>query len=196
MDGQFQNNGDADASLRQALKDRTSDSHARVDRLLSSFDIRTPVGLRQFLEVHHSCFVRMRAAAQPQGLARLGLHEMAQRIETDLAFLGTQPPAPSAEGIGAIHPMALDYVVEGSRLGSAVLKRRWATSPDPTVQQACAYFSMEPVKGRWRAVCLALSRIKADSALATRIVADANTLFELFHTAACARQAVTDARTR
>ncbi|WP_095588255.1 biliverdin-producing heme oxygenase [Actibacterium ureilyticum] len=167
--------------FRKALKDATQPDHERVDRLLSAFDIATRDGFASFLAVHRRCYLAMLRAAAPGGTASNSLDGMLADIEIDLATLNAPhdvDPAPVAKQVDAL---ALDYLIEGSRLGTQVLKRAWAGSRDPIVQEARAYFTTAPISGRWAEVCRALSEIPADSPRAETIIRDTKRLFGMFH---------------
>lgn len=166
--------------FRHILRDQTQVDHTRVDAALSEFDVATKAGLTGFLDIHHACFSQMRTASGPDADLCAGLTDMIDRIDADLQRLGARPSL-ATEGLdGAVDPLAMAYLVEGSRLGSKVLGRRWAASADPDVLAADTYFSLEPVKGRWREVCDLLAAVPADSTRAATILRDTSMLFRLF----------------
>lgn len=170
-------------SFRDVLKQQTGPHHARVDDALSGLDIAQPDGLARFLGIHLSCFKAMTAVAADGSETRANLAEMETRIQTDLDRLGKTKCAGLTPGLSDTDPLALDYMVEGSRLGSQILKRRWAASQDTSVQAANAYFSLEPTAGRWRRVCDDLAAIPAASQRASKITADTCNLFDIFYRA-------------
>jgi len=168
-------------SFRFVLRHATLADHERVDRLLSDLDIASHNGLCRFLTIHSVCFFAMREAAPEDSIAYIALTDMLHRTESDLKTLGGAAGHRSDQALHPINLLALDYVIEGSRLGSRVLKTRWQATTDADVARADAYFSMPPVPGRWREVCDTLSSIPPNSAQAARIVRDTATLFDLFH---------------
>lgn len=172
--------------FRHILKDRTQLDHSRVDHALSEFDVATRDGLRLFLEVHHACFSQMRHVSDQDSDTAASLTDMIDRIDADLKVLGGRPTDLSPVISGPIDGLACAYLIEGSRLGSKILARRWASSGDAVVNTANAYFTLEPVKGRWRAVCDALADVPSDSPRAETIVRDTSALFGLFLRAALA----------
>lgn len=167
--------------FRLLLRDETRAEHERVDRLLSSFDIGRRGDLTAFLGIHRMCFSAMAKVAAQGGYAHRALGEMLHHIDADLAVLQATDLNRSAPTLGETDPLALDYMIEGSRLGTQVLKRRWAASRDPIVARASGYFSKGPTPGRWRKVCDDLSAVPAESARAARIIEDTQKLFALFH---------------
>lgn len=123
------------------------------------------------------------SAAHNDASTRARIDTLAECIERDLATLGHPAQPMDVPKDSPVDPLALDYVLEGSRLGTQVLKRRWAASTDPMVQRADAYFSLPTDAQRWRATCAALGDIAPGSPRATRITADTKALFEMFYQA-------------
>ncbi len=173
------------ADFRQVLKNETQADHERVDGLISLIDLATFDGFIRFLSIHQSCFRVMRDLVTTESDAWSSLDEMVRRIDADLATMGTSATVGVVSDIHKPDRLAIDYVIEGSRLGSKMLRRRWLTASDPIVRQANAYFSLAPVPGRWRDVCDQLSNIPGHSERAGTIIEDTKMLFALFHAAAC-----------
>ena len=173
------------ADFRQVLKTETQANHERVDGLISSIDITSSEGLVRLLSIHHRCFQVMRGLVAADSQAWCSLSEMVHRIDADLASMGESLEMGVASEIQQSDSLAIEYVIEGSRLGSKVLRNRWLAASDPVVLRASAYFSLAPVPGRWRGVCDRLSNIPVESARAGAIVEDTKMLFALFHAAAC-----------
>lgn len=166
--------------FRFLLRDDTQQKHDHLDQLFSSLDVSTYDGLISFLRVHLGCFQTMHDAAEAGSRSRHRLADMVLRIKQDLTMLGQPVDIPNESLPQVIAPLATDYIVEGSRLGSQVLKRRWAQSGDRRVRQADNYFSMETESDRWRMVCDALAAVPAGSAEARRITHDTQVLFSMF----------------
>ena len=175
--------------FRHILRQQTSTDHDRVDALMSGFDVATRDGLLQFLGLQLDCFEAMIPAARGDSVARHQLLSMTAAIRRDFATLVEPKQDSEPSQLNPLDPLALDYIIEGSRLGTKMLKRRWAAAKDPQVSAAKAYFSFESEPGRWRQVCNALSEITPDSTRATAVIADTATLFELFRKAATVRLA-------
>ena len=122
---------------RAVLREATADAHERVDRLFSALDLADESSYRLFLLAQAAAHLPVEAAIDAAGAAGL-LQDWPERrraplLLADLAALGAEAPeseaAPplrsSAEIFGAI------YVLEGSRLGGALLKRSLAPgAPD------------------------------------------------------------------
>ena len=86
-------------------------------------------------------------------------------------------------------PLAVDYLLAGSRMGTRVLRRRWLESTDPAVHAADAYFGLPDDPSEWARVRGRLSEIADGSDRALRIEADVSALYALFHEAALAEAA-------
>ncbi len=135
-------------TLRQALRSATRALHVSVDEGFSRFDLADRRGYAQFLTIHAQAAPAIEAGLNEAGAGGL-LTDWAERRRTaalvaDLADLELattlQHPEPlrfqdRAELIGGL------YVLEGSRLGGAMLARRVAVSSDPVVQAATRYLS-------------------------------------------------------
>lgn len=117
-------------SARAALRDATSQAHRRVDAAFSRFDLADLDNYRGFLRAQAAGFLPTEAALDAAGAADLLPDWPARRrgdlLRADLAALDVTPPEPfapppivsaNASMLGAI------YVLEGSRLGGALLKR-------------------------------------------------------------------------
>lgn len=166
--------------FRMALRKATREDHEKTDLAVSSFDLRSRDGLVGFLAVHHSCFHTMIAAAVVPGDACYEMADMIGAIEVDLATLDASLSEVPPPALPRLDPLALDYVLAGSRLGTKVLRRVWSASADPSVRRASAYFSKDAPAERWQMVCRALTEVDADGARARRITADTRRLFQLF----------------
>lgn len=116
-------------SARAALRAGTAAEHERVDRLFSHFDLSREEDYRRFLLAQAAAFLPVEAALDGGGavetLPDWPLRRRAEMLRSDLLALGADEPKPipspvltvAAAQLGAI------YVLEGSRLGGAVLKR-------------------------------------------------------------------------
>jgi heme oxygenase len=111
-------------SVHRTLRGATRNDHASIDRMLLRFDLSRPEDYRTFLNIHFSSLVTLRAHWRLQDgddFAR-----MLGCLEADLETLGCSPPALP---ILSVTPRSLSkglgigYVVRGSRLGAAVLRR-------------------------------------------------------------------------
>ena len=169
-------------SYRHELRALTRADHARLDDLFSALDITRRVDYARFIGVHLAVFEVLRPHLSPASLTRPQLLAGLACLQRDLATLGQrrleiQAGHGEADGLA---PLAVDYVVAGSRLGLKVLKTRWAGSADPLVRAAGAYFTQPFAASLWPKVCRALSKIPVDSARAGAITRDTRRIFNLF----------------
>ena len=116
------------AGLRWHLRAATQDLHAEADRLGQAFDLGSPVGYRNFLCAHARALPGLEAACEAAGVERW-VPDWPQRrrraaLAADLAQLGaTPPPAEQVTLPSSAAALGVAYVLEGSRLGNAMLLR-------------------------------------------------------------------------
>lgn len=137
-------------SARAALRAATAADHERVDALFSHYDLATLDGYRRFLLAQAVAFLPAEEMLTRAGASRLIKDWDARRrsvaLRADLGALGEtvpeQIPAPDfvtdASVLGGI------YVLEGSRLGGALLKRGIPASVPR------AFLDAEQGSGAWR----------------------------------------------
>lgn len=115
---------------RAALRRATADAHRRVDALFSRFELASEAGYRDFLLAQAHGFLPVEGGLDASGADRV-LADWPDRrrgalLRADLAELNVTLPEPftapdfisgKASMLGAI------YVLEGSRLGGAVLNK-------------------------------------------------------------------------
>lgn len=132
-------------SARHQLRSDTAEDHAHVDAIYARFPLDQERGYRTFLSAMAAALLPVEAALDRAGAAQVVPDWPERRrsdlLRADLAQLGQQlPPEESppplsneAEMLGAI------YVLEGSRLGGAVLRKsvapgrpnRFLSAPSP-----------------------------------------------------------------
>jgi heme oxygenase len=170
-------------NARLALREATAEAHERVDRLFSGLRLNDPDDYRLFLLAQAAAHLPVEAALDQAGAERhlpcWPERRRAALLRADLAEMGASEPAhfisPSfssaAEILGAI------YVLEGSRLGGAVLKRaldpssprRFLTAPQPP--------------GGWRSLGHQLDAALTEPALLSAAMRAARGVFEVFYEA-------------
>ena len=116
-------------SARQALRAATAAEHDRVDALFSAFDLGDEGDYGRFLAAQAAAFLPVEAALDEAGAAE-ALPCWPERLRgallvEDLAAMGAPPAAPVAPPPFGDEAALLGgiYVLEGSRLGGAVLRR-------------------------------------------------------------------------
>lgn len=176
---------------RNALRAATHGAHEQLDALFSCLDLADPVDYRRFLKVHASVFPSCEATLSASCAADL-LPDWPARIrapslEDDLWTVGVgaqrgrmQPEAP-VEPAAAFGMM---YVLEGSRLGGAVLARRVSANPDPLCREATRYLRHGSGLKLWPSFVCKLEAAECVRANLDGAVAGALTTFAQFIDAA------------
>lgn len=166
---------------RAALREGTAADHERLDALFGGFRLNDERAYRAFLTAHAMALPAMERALDEYGfadqLADWPDRRRAQAIARDLAALGAAmpPPLPSPSLDTSAARWGAAYVLEGSRLGGAMLAR---SVPDGWPK---SYLGTAQPPGAWRAFLAKLDEALADPqdiALATRSARDTFRLFE------------------
>lgn len=171
-------------TLRARLRRDLSVIHSELDAVAGRMDLETRRGYVSFLRLHEAGLSATRDICCPADVAAMR-DDLCERVQRDLAELGADPVVVIQAPPG-LHPLALTYVLAGSRLGSNLLRQRWeqgslAKSGLPTAfMKAPAYIEV------WRAFCEEASLLPANDAFADRILADAIKVFQVFQAGALA----------
>lgn len=115
--------------VRQALRAATGGSHTRVDAAFSGFDLGDRQGYGRFLSAQAAAHIAVETALEQSGIASVLAdwpgRRRADLLRSDLAALGLSVPPlddlPGFDGTPAM--LGAVYVLEGSRLGGALLRR-------------------------------------------------------------------------
>lgn len=116
-------------SVRVALRAATADAHARVDRIYSTFDLARRADYGLFLQAQAAALLPLECALDAGAAPHLGLDWQRRRrtgaILHDLDTLSL--PVPRSQSLPPIDrpgaALGTLYVLEGSRLGGALLAR-------------------------------------------------------------------------
>lgn len=168
-------------SLRHRIRNDTRLDHARVEQ---SFDhvLQDPhANLNEFLRAQQAAVLALcnRTIDNRALLSRDIIVDLLRRLFSDVGPGSTQGQAGQP-----LHPVAIDYIVLGSRLGTEVIRRRLVKAePNIAVPR---YFLAAPVGPVWQRHCAVLDQMAARSPEADRIVADAMEAFRIFERAAAA----------
>jgi heme oxygenase len=158
------------------LRDEMRPAHDFVDTQFSTLDLKKHTDFMRFLTIHEACFTQICAA---QTTPHIYLRDIIDNLRADMRDLQVHRLTLPSFGRD-LDPTAIAYIVEGSRMGTAVLRRRWAQSHDQRVLDANAYFDATYHKTGWRVLCGQLERIKPGSKHAQAITSDATTIFSHF----------------
>lgn len=134
--------------LRWHLRAATEALHAEADGLAGRFTLTDRRGYAAFLAWHARAMPGLEqgcAAALQAEWPDWPAHSRAAALEADLAVLGRPlPPALPAPALDRAAALGAAYVLEGSRLGNAMLLRAVRAAADPALARATAYLSHRP----------------------------------------------------
>jgi len=141
--------------LRQHLRAATAAAHDRVDSAFGRHDLAQRDGYGAFLLSHAMVLPSLEKALERAGIAELipdwGSRSRRAALEQDLAALrlSTSISLPTGRLEGAPALLGAAYVLEGSRLGGAVLLRRALAGADPAIGAATSYLRHGQGQGLW-----------------------------------------------
>ena len=172
-----------DDTLRARLRRETTAEHERLDAEASRLNLAQRGDFATFIAMQEAAFASLlRGRATGHFVTRDMLKMFRDACLSDLAHLG-RDPAPAPEVASDSAPEAVDHIILGSRLGTAVLRPIWQVSDDPVVSGANAYFSLPLMQTIWRQHCDALSSRPVCGNLSDKILDDTRQLFTLFSAA-------------
>jgi len=172
-------------TARFALRAATGEAHERLDALYSAFDLGRSADYATFLLAHAPAFLAVEAALDAAGVELVvdgwASRRRSEALKADLTALDLPVPAPatspSFDGAAAI--LGAAYVLEGSRLGGAMLVRKVG----PGLPTA---FLTPGNPSDWRAfISLLDERLSSEESLAAAASA-ALSVFNLFERSALA----------
>jgi heme oxygenase len=110
--------------VHRTLRGATRNDHASIDRMLLRFDLNRAEDYRMFLNIHFASLVTFRADWRLQDGEDFA--RMLGCVQADLETLGSKAPVLPTLSPTPTNPakgLGIGYVVRGSRLGAAVLRR-------------------------------------------------------------------------
>lgn len=167
-------------SAHQALRAATRAAHDAVDRRFAGLSLDRPADYGRFLLAHAAAFLPAEQALTDAGAGSLiddwDQLRRSPALHADLDALGLRPPPPAEPPAYADEAAVLGgaYVIEGSRLGGALLRRQVA----PGLPRAFLDSVQPPA--RWRRLLALLDRALADRAAIARATEAALGTFALF----------------
>lgn len=114
------------------------------------------------------------------------IDDLRDRARADLDRLGIAAhegavmPAVTAFVASRVHPLAIEYVVAGSRLGNAVLTKRWRNGSAHGAGAASDYFTASDHLDAWKSFVRQAEAMPASGDMADAVVRDAADVFLLF----------------
>lgn len=171
-------------TLRGVLKHETEGLHTRLDAALSALDLADPSDYGLFLRVHAAALPPVERELERAGIGAL-MDDWPRRVrrpalDGDLAALGLVPPAPIAFAplLGADEMLGALYVLEGSRLGHAVLLRH--LPEDAPTRRATGFLAHGSGERLWGAFLAALAGREGTGADEARMVGAARRTFAAY----------------
>ncbi len=169
-------------TFRNTLRDGTADYHDVVDDLFGRFDMTDPGQYAAFLTSHARALPAAEQALERGGISRI-VPDWAERrrshlLRADLESLGRPmpPPIDLADLSSTDELWGAAYVLEGSKLGGALLAKRVPH------HLPCAYLRFQGPKGAMKAFMDRLdAAVPTDQA---RAIAAAVAIFAAFRSAA------------
>jgi len=176
----------AEPTLHARLRAATHSAHEVVDAHYSRFDLADHQGYRDFLTAHATIVPRCEAVLDVSGVVGL-LPDWDERRRTP-ALLADLAALDCAVALNEYAPTALAvpetwgmlYVLEGSRLGGAVLAGRVRANSDPRCRDATTYLRHGYGARLWPKFLLAFDSAAATTLEFDRVVAGAREAFALF----------------
>lgn len=173
-----------EGGLRKHVRSALKSDHDRVDAKFGLLDIQDRSDLATFLQTHRAAFhALLTSGAALQGRIKARhLEDLIAAIESDLKALRVPVLRVPVEK-HSYCDLAVDHIVLGSRLGTAILRSRWLMSQDRQVRQARNYFAQPQFKDEWRGHCMHLSLMQDSDVAGQHLIDDARRLFVLFESA-------------
>lgn len=165
---------------RQALRAGTAAEHDRVDRLFSRFDLGRMEDYRLFLSAQAAAHLPVEAALDAASAERVMADWPARRrahlLLADLQQLALPRPEPveAPELVGDAAIIGAIYVLEGSRLGGAMLKR---SLPDIVPQ---LFLGAAQPAGSWRKLLESLDHFLYETSAFESALRTAKQVFQRF----------------
>ncbi|WP_102226603.1 heme oxygenase-like domain-containing protein [Acidimangrovimonas sediminis] len=163
--------------FRARLRDGTRSVHDAVEAVFQPFHDDPAAEMGPFLRAQWLAL---------EALARAAAGTQTPEEEAVLAALLAALSEDGAAGrplgpVPALDPLAVAYVVFGSRLGTLVLTRR---ATDAGVAPLPAYFDPRDTRQAWQAICARLDEIGPEDPRARQVETDVTVAFSCFLAAA------------
>ncbi|WP_375688282.1 hypothetical protein [Pseudooceanicola sp. LIPI14-2-Ac024] len=154
--------------FRSQLRDVTAERHRILDGRMGGIDLSTPCGRATFQEIHDIANARVLAACDGQAAEAT---DYVRRAAPVTRGAGSDRPAPADR---PIHPDAVAYVMLGSQLGLAFLRK--------SVPEALrtGILAREPEIAAWRSFLARIVATPPEGELRDRILADSTRVFDIF----------------
>lgn len=181
--------------LRAVLREGTRSAHQRLDARMSTLPLDERPSYSRFLHAQAAALVPLEIALEQAGVVYL-LPDWTWRTRraallADIRQLDGEAPALPGFGEQLIDwvdsPAAMigaTYVLEGSRLGGALLRKQVMAAEDPVIRLASRFLNHGSGENLWLTFNDTLKEAKLDDAAQAVMVDSAIRSFALFETSA------------
>lgn len=170
------NSASKDQSFRFTLRTASRAHHDQAEATFQPFRDAPAENLDWFLTAQLLGFCSLRE--QRAGEACEAMDQAIDALMQDCKDRPLNRPLPIAPR--KLHPLAVDYIFYGSRLGTKVLARQLT---EAGITPLPAYFQMVD-QGGWAACCARLEMVDRNSRLADKLIDDVGAGFAIFQAAA------------
>lgn len=164
-------------TLRHHLRRETGAVHEEVEAAFARYDLAERDGLERTLRAHLSALSRLMPSLEKTPALHREVSRLLDLARASYCAVCPEPFQARHHDNTRLHPLAVGYVILGSRLGSRViaarLKRAGLTEDDPSI----AYFTDDKSRQHWAELQGALSSAHGQ---ADEIMADTNATFRIF----------------
>jgi heme oxygenase (biliverdin-IX-beta and delta-forming) len=133
------------SNILKRLRDATREEHRTLDTALSRYDLSERKDYEAFLRIHWRALAELRSQWRKEDAAEFD--RFMSMLETDLGYKSAATSDTSSARTREFAPaqaLGISYVIRGSRLGAALLRRR------VPAEFPAAYLSAQPELS-WRA---------------------------------------------
>ncbi|MEC7764388.1 MAG: hypothetical protein VX874_20970 [Pseudomonadota bacterium] len=166
-----------DQSFRVTLRSATRAEHDASEIAFAPFMDDPARHVAPFLAAQHAALTAVSNACATEEVPEIAgiLPDLIERLSADCADLGVVPPAVDHEG--ALSGLASAYLVLGSQMGVAAMRKR---ADEVGLDPMPRFFTPVERRSAWASVCTKLGRIGPDSAEATRMIDDTRAGYALY----------------
>ncbi|WP_137681718.1 biliverdin-producing heme oxygenase [Aurantiacibacter suaedae] len=152
-------------------------AHEDTESAFAAFDITTREGLEATLRAHAAALSSLLPSVSSHPIFTEEIGRLRDLAVCSLAATGAAPATSFIRDVGALKPLAVAYVVLGSRLGARLISARLNAAQVPHDSAAHAYFRDEGSGPAWQKLQEMLAALPREE---TAIVADTRAAFEVF----------------
>lgn len=164
---------------REYLNRETRSEHTAVEAAFDAFDMATGEGMDAILTAHIGAMDRLLPALSDHPEYRDEIVRLRSLASLSRDALDLPERAKTPRQAEALHPLAIAYVVLGSRLGARVISRRLDKQAVRWNDDVRGYFTDEGSGPAWSLLCEELETGHWDAEL-TDIADDAQRVFALY----------------